>query len=592
MSTSAFNSMESLMAYANARVSDSLPPTLAARVDALAARFDAAVAGLPATPLTVVIFHLTLTEETRRIEYVDVKGDQGEVDYGPVLKHAFHVAQAFNPDCRIVFVVGENDDTGFVPSDVVVVRLPLDPAHLMYERVVAANAYMRSSAFAGHTAFLDSDAFVNRPLAPLFRLPFDVGVTFRNDPGMMKINEGVILAAHRPGLKARAFFNRYLVTYEVLRQDPEIIGLYRDIRRWRGGQLSLSAVAHFPGVVSETDSRNIAGAVVRYLPCSLCNFLVRPTEQYALDVLKRKYIIHLKGGSKGSLDMIADFQLAWLKEYRDRSAKTAAPAAAPAPVGYIKPMFALFNKEYANPPFNTPDGRQQFTGLMQGMIQMLGANRPDSGAVAVDDMVVWFRNAGFLQQDDFISAFAPYAEDATLRARIWRIYMLCWGAKSCLRLDGDFMDVGCYDGRTVDVMQRYCNFGKVAGKTWWLYDMFENPPEEAKKAGHGPKLFDTVRAMFEPLGDFRVIKGPVPNSFAQGLPEKVAFAQIDLNAAEPEIGTLNAIYDRLVPGGMIIFDDYGFRRHRPTYEAELDYFSRRGDIVWESPTGQGLFIKR
>lgn len=590
MSKRAFNTMEGLMDYANARVSDSLPPALAARVDALAARFDAAAANLPAAPLTVVIFHLALTEETRRIEYIDIQADQGEFDYGPVLRHAFHVARAFNPDCRIIFITGENDDTGFAPPDVVVVRLPLDPAHLMYERVVAAHAYMQSSAFAGHTAFLDSDAFVNRPLAPLFRLPFDVGVTFRNDVGLMKINEGVIFAAHRPGLKARAFFNRYLASYEVLRQDPEIIGLYRDIRRWRGGQLSLSAVAHLPGMVSETDSCDIAGAVVRYLPCSLCNFLIRPNEQYAPEVLKRKYILHLKGGSKANLDITVDFQLSWLKEHRDRLAAATAPV--PTPAGYIKPVFALINKEYGKPPFSTPDGRQKFTGLMQGVTQMLEANRPDSGAVAVDDMVVWFRNAGFLQQQDFITAFAPYAEDPTLRARIWRIYMLCWGAKSCLRLDGDFMDVGCYDGRTVDVMRRYCDFGKVAGKTWWLYDMFENPPEEARKAGHGPKLFDTVRAMFEPLGGFRVIKGPVPDSFVQGLPDRVAFAQIDLNAAEPEIGTLDAIYDRLVPGGMIIFDDYGFRRHRPTYEAELDYFSRRGDIVWESPTGQGLFIKR
>lgn len=590
MSKRAFNTMEGLMDYANARVSDSLPPALAARVDALAARFDAAVAGLPAAPLTVVIFHLALTEETRRIEYIDIQADQGELDYGPLLKHTFHVARAFNPDCRIIFIVGENDDVGFVPPDVVVVRLPLNPARLMYERVVAAHAYMQSSAFAGHTAFLDSDAFVNRPLAPLFRLPFDVGVTFRNDVGLMKINEGVIFAAHRPGLKARAFFNRYLASYEVLRQDPEIIGLYRDIRRWRGGQLTLSAVAHLPGMVSETDSRDVAGAVVRYLPCNLCNFLTRVGDQYAPEVLKRKYIVHLKGGSKANLDMIVDFQLAWLKEHRDRLAAAAAPVSAPA--GYIKPMFALINKEYGKPPFNTPDGRQQFTGLMHGVTQMLGANRPDSGAVAVDDMVVWFRNAGFLQQDDFISAFAPYAEDPTLRARIWRIYMLCWAAKSCLRVEGDFMDVGCYDGRTVEVMQRYCDFGKVAGKTWWLYDLFENPPDEARKAGHGPELFGRVQAAFAPFGNFRVIKGAVPGSFAQGLPERVAFAQLDLNMAAPELAALEIIHERMTPGGMIVFDDFGFRRYRDSHDAELAFLRARGDVIWESPTGQGLFIKR
>src|SRR3546814_7805225 len=135
--------------------------------------------------------------------------------------------------------------------------------------------------------------------------------------------------------------------------------------------------------------------------------------------------------------------------------------------------------------------------------------------------------------------------------------MLCWGVKSCVGLPGDFMDVGCYDGRTVEIMERYCNFQTVPDKTWWLYDMFENPPQEARKASHGPQLFERVQQTFESRGRFRVIKGPVPESFAQGLTDRVAFAQIDLNAAEPEIGTLHAIYDRIVPGGLIIFDDYG-----------------------------------
>src|SRR3546814_8903106 len=89
-----------------------------------------------------------------------------------------------------------------------------------------------------------------------------------------------------------------------------------------------------------------------------------------------------------------------------------------------------------------------------------------------------------------MAAFGPYLADPTLRARIWRIYMLCWGVKSCVGLPGDFMDVGCYDGRTVEIMERYCNFQTVPDKTWWLYDMFENPPQEARKASHGPQLFE------------------------------------------------------------------------------------------------------
>lgn len=261
-------------------------------------------------------------------------------------------------------------------------------------------------------------------------------------------------------------------------------------------------------------------------------------------------------------------------------------------INFIKPFFAFFNKEYGLPPFDDKAVLQKLAAHVQAIANIMSINRPDTGAVAVDDMLLWFRNVAFLTQPDFIAAMGPYAEDQILRARIWRIYMLCWAAKSCLRLEGDFMDVGCYDGRTVEVMERYTGFRNQRGKTWYLYDIFDEPPTEARKSGHGPQLFDRVRATFEPFGNFRVFKGPVPDTFAQGLPEKVAFAQIDLNTAEPEIATLDAIYDRIVPGGMIVFDDYGFRRHRPSYEAELVWFEKRGDIVWESPTGQGLFIKR
>lgn len=262
------------------------------------------------------------------------------------------------------------------------------------------------------------------------------------------------------------------------------------------------------------------------------------------------------------------------------------------PSGYIKPAFALINKEYGVAPFDAPDTKKHFLGAMQVASDILQANRPGSGAVAVDDMVVWFRNAGFLQQPDFIDAFSPYREDATLRARIWRIYTLCWAAKSCLRLAGDFVDIGCYDGRTVDVMARYCGFRAVEDKTWWLYDMFDNPPAEARKVGHGPLLFEQVRRMFEPCGNFRVIKGAVPDSFAQGLPERIAFAQIDLNVAAPELAALEIVYERMLPGGMVVFDDFGFRRYRESHDAELAFFQARGDVVWESPTGQGLFIRR
>ncbi len=595
--------MDMLIQHAVSKATDTLPEAVAARVADMAPVFERAVAGQPTPPLTLVFFHLKLPDEHRHLDYVDIKGDQGGIEYEPVLKHAFAMARGYHPNARIIFITGAQDETGFVPPDVTVVRLPLNPGWLMYERVVAINAYMQSQAFDSNTVFLDGDAFPNWPLDRVFRFAFDVAVTYRDNPGLMPVNEGVIFAAHRPGLAARAFFNRYLATYEALCVSKLVIEVYNDIRRWRGGQLSLNGAAAATGVIAETDQRQVAGALLRYLPCDDYNFFVR-AENYPLQVLRRKYVLHLKGGMKAGVSSLGELQLGWLKKFRASNAQApnqvpnltpgqaAAPAAPPQATGYVKPAFALINKEYNRPPFDVVETRKRFAATMQESSTILGANQPGTGAAAVDDMVVWFRNLGFLEHPDFIRAFEPYRDDGTLRARIWRIYMLCWAAKSCLRLNGDFMDVGCYDGRTVEVMERYCDFRATTGKTWWLYDMFENPPDEARKVSHGPQLFDKVRQTFEPFGNFRVIKGAVPGSFEQGLPERVAFAQLDLNVAAPELAALEIIYERMVPGGIIVFDDFGFRRYRESHDAEQAFLQARGDLVWESPTGQGLFIKR
>jgi hypothetical protein len=306
-------SMDDLVRHAVRQASDQVPSDVAARVAEMVPAFDRALANLPPAPLNAVIFHLTLPEENRYIKYTDISADHGAIDYVAVLKHAFAMTRGFNPASRIIYITGLSDDCSFVPPDVTIVRLPLKPAWLMYDRVVAVNAYMQSSAFNANTVFLDSDAFPNWPLDRVFRLNFDVGVTYRGG-GLMPLNEGVIFSAHRPGLAARRFFTRYLASYEALCRDDFVIGIYKDIRRWRGGQLSLNSCATAVGVMNEVTPRQISGAVVQYLNCDDYNFSVRTGESYSTAQLQRKYILHLKGPIKSGVDGLAAFQRTWLQQ--------------------------------------------------------------------------------------------------------------------------------------------------------------------------------------------------------------------------------------------------------------------------------------
>lgn len=76
------------------------------------------------------------------------------------------------------------------------------------------------------------------------------------------------------------------------------------------------------------------------------------------------------------------------------------------------------------------------------------------------------------------------------------------------------------------------------------------------------------------------------------VPERIAFAQLDLNVAEAEIACLERIYDRIVPSGIIVLDDYGFSRYHETHALEKRFFAQRGASALKVPTAQGLFVKR
>ena len=65
-----------------------------------------------------------------------------------------------------------------------------------------------------------------------------------------------------------------------------------------------------------------------------------------------------------------------------------------------------------------------------------------------------------------------------------------------------------------------------------------------------------------------------------------------MNAARAEIGALDALFERVVPGGYIVLDDLGRSRLDSLGAEESAWMKARGYEILELPTGQGLVIKR
>lgn len=229
-----------------------------------------------------------------------------------------------------------------------------------------------------------------------------------------------------------------------------------------------------------------------------------------------------------------------------------------------------------------------------------------------DRLLTLDKAAGFLDDDTFLRHYNAIRGSHTYDAYdspntiAWRLHTLVWAAQNALAQRGDFVECGVFKGDMSWVVVNV--LGKaIEDRTFYLYDSFEglaptlaseqdypdNPSflEMANKIYSDPAVYETVVGRFARMPNVKIIRGFVPDSFKIALPERIAYLHIDLNSAEAEIAALEKLFDRVVTGGVIVFDDYGWRHYQRQREAENRFMAARGHTILELPTGQGLVIK-
>jgi hypothetical protein len=233
-------------------------------------------------------YHVPVPPEHAKIAYPDVRMDQGAFDYEALLAHWEVAATRFGADSAVCRSSSNND-----------------PASPMYERLVAMCQEVERMHYEP-IAFLDSDAFLNQSIDHIFDGDWDVGLTYRHNMGASHaLNEGVIFANNRRPDAVRSFFRAYLDTYHAVLENADLVAKYGNLKRWRGGQLSLNRLACPQGLPSALDYREIAGARVAYFPCFKWNYPVDAVDHRLWDT---KAVLHLKGARKHLLPEIIAYQ--------------------------------------------------------------------------------------------------------------------------------------------------------------------------------------------------------------------------------------------------------------------------------------------
>lgn len=229
-----------------------------------------------------------------------------------------------------------------------------------------------------------------------------------------------------------------------------------------------------------------------------------------------------------------------------------------------------------------------------------------------DRLITIDKTNGFLSDERFQAAFQSifgaqsYDQYGGPHTIAHRLNTLVWAAQNALALDGDFVECGVLRGDMSWVVVNATDFPQ-SGKRFYLYDSYEGFSERYSSPAdfpENPRFYDyvqqnyrsnsaeAVRQRFVPWPQAKVIQGFLPDSLSIESPERIAYLHIDLNSPAAEIGVLEALFDRVVPGGFVIFDDYGWRMFRLQKEAEDAFMAERGYRILELPTGQGLVVKR
>ena len=176
-------------------------------------------------------------------------------------------------------------------------------------------------------------------------------------------------------------------------------------------------------------------------------------------------------------------------------------------------------------------------------------------------------------------------------------------------LTGAIAECGCWKGLSSYMLCHYLRRAhpEFQGEGYHIFDSFAGLSEPAREdllssgtagasatspAGTFASTQDAVQAGLHEFSAIEYHPGWLPESLGP-LPERsYRFVHVDVDLYEPSKGSLEYFYPRLVPGGLLVSDDYG-SLHWPGAKKAVDEFcAAYGAPLLTVSTGQAIIWKR
>jgi O-methyltransferase len=177
-----------------------------------------------------------------------------------------------------------------------------------------------------------------------------------------------------------------------------------------------------------------------------------------------------------------------------------------------------------------------------------------------------------------------------------RCWILLQVMRQALALPGHFAEFGVFRGGTALLAAEVLRDAHD-NRPLHLFDSFAGMPttstgEPFAKGDFGQTSEAAVRDLVAPAGANATIHaGYIPDTFRDAGISQLAYAHVDVDLYQSVVDCIEFVYPRLVAGGILIFDDYGFPSCTRAREAVDKAFATLPENPIYLPTGQAMVIK-
>lgn len=200
----------------------------------------------------------------------------------------------------------------------------------------------------------------------------------------------------------------------------------------------------------------------------------------------------------------------------------------------------------------------------------------------------------FLEDQNFLDYYERFMDVGNWHS-LDRKYALDQLLKLTLHLEGDAVECGTYKGASAYLI---CKAHHDSGRCIHLFDSFEGLSVPDQRDGNywvrGALTMpeEALQKTLTGFDNYLVYKGWIPERFSEVKGLKFSFLHVDVDLYQPTWDSLAFFYDRIVPGGVILMDDYGFSTCPGAKLAADEFFLNKPEQIVMLPTGQAFTVKQ